>query len=226
MQYTKQKYVSKYIDHDIEIGGEFDKKEWNLANPLKFYIPESLEEPISKTEAGLLWSDNYLYCFFKAFDKDIFALETQRDNWTYVDDVCEFFFKTNTAEEPYYNFEINALNTVYDAYNLRRHSAGGSRRWRTWNCDGLKSAVNIKGEINKPEIIDEYWQLEIAVPFSSLKIPNRKSPVAGDEWIFHTARYDYSIHLPGAGYQLMSSAQLPEANFHSFEDWDYLVFSK
>ena len=228
MEYKKQKYICKYIDHDIEIGNNFDKEEWNIANPInKFYIPVSLEEPISKTQAGLLWSDNYLYCFFKAYDKDIFALETQRDAWTFVDDVCELFIKTNPAEEPYYNWEINALNTVYDAYNLRGgNGAGGSRRWCKWVCEGMKSAVNIKGEINIPDAIDVYWQLEIAIPFSSLKIPGKTIPKAGDEWTFHVSRYDYSIHLPGNGEQSFSSAQLSKNNFHHFDDWDYLVFEK
>jgi hypothetical protein len=228
MKFEKQKYICKYIDHDLEIGNNFDKKEWKLANPInKFYIPVSLEEPISKTEAGLLWSDNYLYCFFKAYDKDIFAVETRHDELTYLDDVCELFFSTNPDKEPYYNFEINALNTVYDAYSLKLESGGGgSRRWSRWVCKGLKSAVNIKGEINNPEVIDEYWQLEIAVPFSSLEIPGKKAPEAGDKWEFHVSRYDYSIHLPGEGYQNMSSGKLTKAQFHNSCDWDYLIFEK
>jgi hypothetical protein len=222
----KDIYECRYINTSITIDGDFDKPIWRKAEPIKFFLPVTYDQPQSHTEAGLLWDDNYLYAGFKAYDKDIFAYNTERDSSTCNDDVLEFFFKTNPNEEPYYNFEINALNTVYDAFNLRRHAAGGGHRWKRWDCAGLKSAVKIKGTINDPSDEDEYWSLEIAIPFSSLNIGRKigDHPVEGREWTFHLARYDYSVYLK-TGVELSSSARLSIVDFHKYEDWGRLVFT-
>lgn len=214
-------YECRFIGEDVEPGGIPREK----AAPVRFYLPVTHEPPLSKTEAGVLWSENYIYAFFRAYDKDIYSYKTERDSWTYEDDVLEFFFQTDPAEEPYYNFEINALNTVYDAYNLRRATAGGDQRWRHWNCEGLKSAVTIKGTLNDAFDVDEYWDLDIAVPFSSLRLKDGKTrPDPGDEWLFALSRFDYSVYLPD-GIELSSTARFSKhEDFHRFEEWDTLVF--
>lgn len=52
---------------------------------------------------------------------------------------------------------------------------------------GLKSAVVIKGTLNNYGDIDDYWQLEVAIPFGDLSMLEGRPPVAGDEWLFHLA---------------------------------------
>jgi hypothetical protein len=219
------KYECKYIKDEIAIDGDIEKPIWQQADVLDFYIPVTGEKAKSKTEGRLLWSDHYLYVGFKAYDKDLFGYHTAHDATTCEDDVLEIFFKTNPAMEPYHNFEINVLNAVYDAYNLRRKTAGSHRRWSKWNCAGLKSAVTMKGTLNDYHDQDEWWQLEVAIPFRSLHIQRGSSPQPGDSWLFHLSRYDYSIYLED-GCELSSTAKLQEVDFHRYEDWDRLVFVK
>lgn len=178
------------------------------------------------TEISLLWDDNYFYVGFKAYDKDIFSYYTERDSVTCDEDVLEVFIKPDLEREPYYNFEINALNTVYDACNIKKN-AGGKRmhRWKRWNCEGFKSAVTIKGTLNNWEDVDEYWILEVAIPFAGLPTLKGKTPKPGDIWLFHLARYDYSVYLPD-GVETSSSAHYTEFNFHHWEDWSRLRFVK
>lgn len=221
----RKSYACRFTPRAPEIRGDFSQEAWRRAEPLEFILPLSGRKPLSPTTAGLLWDEEYLYVGYRAHDLDIFALHTERDASTCDDDVLEIFFKTDPGAEPYYNFEINALNTVYDAYNLRRKTAGGGRRWRSWNCPGLKSAVSIEGTINDPSDRDRHWQLEIAIPFRSLVIPGRNAPEAGDRWLFHLARYDHSVYLP-EGVELSSTALMDKVDFHRFESWDTLVFEK
>jgi len=218
-----QVYKCRFLDEDIEIGRNFDDPAWAAADPVPFYLPGSLEQPISKTEAGLLWSRSYLYVCFKAYDKDVFARNTERDSVTCRDDVLEVFFKPLAQKDTYYNFEINALNTVYDACNPRQ-GAGGHDRWCMWDCKGLKSAVYIKGTINDPTDVDEYWMLQVGVPFSELDLGGKVCPESGDQWRFHLSRYDYSVYLPGDGTELSSSAKLTKVDFHYIDDWGTLEF--
>lgn len=222
----KKIYKCKYITDKIKIDGLLDEPVWNKAEKLNFILPVSHKEPISKTEGKLLYDDKYLYVSFKAFDKDIWSYYKRRDDPTYQEDVLEIFFKTDIKKEPYYNFEINALNTVYDAFNIKREAGGpGHHRWKLWNCNNLKSAVYIKGTLNNYKDIDEYWQLEVAIPFSDLPTLSGRAPKSGDKWLFHLARYDYSIYLPG-GVELSSCAALSKVDFHRSEDWIFLEFCK
>lgn len=216
-------YTCKYIPNRIKIEGKLDDPAWENAKNIRFFIPGSLTEPISKTEAKILWNDEYLYVGYRAYDKDIWSYFTERDSQTCLEDCLEFFFKPFADKDSYYNFEINALGTVYDALNLKR--GAGENRWKLWNCKDLEVAVHINGKINEPLVIDEYWQLEIGIPFASLPTLEGKTPEAGDVWSFHVARYDYSVHLPN-GVELSSSAAFKVADFHKYEEWQRLKFVK
>jgi len=219
-------YDCRHISRPLEIDGSLSDPRWQSAEPVRFMIPVTHEEPLSKTDARLLWDDDYLYVGFKAFDRDIYGYFTERNSPTCYEDVLEVFFKTDPAEDPYYNFEINPLNTVYDALNVKRGAGGPDHhRWSRWDCPGLRSAVVIEGTLNDPQLVDEYWQLEVAIPFAGLPTLKGRAPRPGDLWSFHLARYDYSVHLP-EGVELSSCAPLTRVDFHRYEDWIPLRFVK
>ncbi|MFH1903301.1 MAG: carbohydrate-binding family 9-like protein [Candidatus Omnitrophota bacterium] len=145
-----------------------------------------------------------------------------------MEDVLEVFLKPDPVAhpdgpDPYYNFEINALGTVLDAFNVKRGGAGNYTRWSDWNCEGLKIAIQIKGTLNDWRDKDEYWTLEVAIPFAGLPSLNGKAPKKGNVWLFNLARYDYSVYLPN-GVELSSYSPLSWANFHLYEDWAKLRF--
>lgn len=224
----KPTYFCPFITEEITVDGMLDEVNWKKAEILNFMVRVTDETPFSKTEGRLLWDDKYLYVGFKAYDKDIWSYLTERDSDTSGEDVLETFFKTDPSmKEPYYNFEINALGTVYDAFNHAKREAGGGwfHRWKMWDCEGLKVAVKIKGTLNNLQDADQYWQMEVAIPFASLPTLKGKSPRAGDIWIFHLARYDFSVYLP-EGIELSSCVHLTEGGFHDYRDWINLKFVK
>jgi len=224
MTEKQDRYECRFTNEKICIDGRLDEEIWQKAPKLDFFIPKNGHHPISPTEARIAWDKDYLYVGFKAYDKDIWSYLTSRDAVTCQEDVLEIFFKTNPAMAPYFNFEINALGTVYDAYNLQRGAGGmDHHRWSRWNCDRLKVAVIVQGEINNPDAADDYWQMEVAIPLAELLTLQGKIPQSGDRWLFHLARYDYSIFLP-EGIELTSCTELTEANFHRYEDWMTLEF--
>ena len=65
--------------------------------------------------------------------------------------------------------------------------------------------------------------MEVAIPFASLSTLKEKTPKDKDHWLFHLARYDYSVYLP-KGVELSSCSKLSEVNFHKYEDWMNLKF--
>ncbi len=222
-------YICRQTAGRIVIDGSLDEADWRKAESVNFYRldKEDLQNhfPAESPAIGkLLWDKDYLYVGLKAFDKDIWGYYTKRDEQTCREDVLEIFLKPNAQRESYYNFEINALGTVFDAFDVKRRFAGGSYRWSKWNCEGLMTGINIKGTLNDWKDKDEYWQLEVAIPFSAFK-ETASPPEPGDEWSFAFCRYDYSIYLK-KGLELSSTAKLSKFNFHFWEDYDKLLFQK
>ena len=231
----KEKVVYRcyFTSEPIRVDGFLNEPAWEKAPMVKLSLGKNPEgiypEPISKTEGRVLHDNTYLYVAFKAYDKDIWSYFTERDAITCWEDVLEVFLKTDPVTrpsdepDPYYDFEINSLGTVMDAFVAKRDAARNYARWSNWNCSGLKVATQAKGTLNNWRDVDEYWTLEVAIPFAELPTLNGEHPKKGDVWLFNLARYDYSVYLP-KGEELSSYALLSRVYFHLYEDWVKLVF--
>lgn len=163
-------YQCRRADAEMRIDGRTDESCWETAEIIELVLPVSLQMPVSRTQARMLYDNAFLYVGFRAYDKDIWSYYTERDSKTCGEDCLEVFVKTHPELEPYYNFEINALGTVYDAYNVKRRAGGddGNHRWKLWDCEGLMVGISIQGTLNDCSDEDEYWQMELAIPFAGL----------------------------------------------------------
>ena len=222
---AKPPVVCRYTASPIQIDGAMDKA-WDHAVPITdFTIPGQPDEPVtSRTEARMLWDENCLYVFYKAWDKDIWGYFRERDDPTCREDVLELFIKPDPEGEGYCNFEINALGTIYDAWVAREKTPMG-HRWQHWNCPRIRAAVHVEGTLNDFSDQDAWWSLELAIPFDSLPWPQAGPPDPGVEWLFHLGRYDYSVYLE-TGRELTSCAALVTPTFHKPAEWRRLRFEK
>jgi len=219
-----ENYPCYQIDAALKMDGRMSDPAWAKAPALNFYVPPNSTAPEFPTEARILYDKNYIYVGFKAQDTDIWGYFTNRDDNTCLDDCLEFFFLPDPAREPYYNFEVNALGTTYDALNLRAMMfGGGGRRWNKWDCDGFKVKTACNGTLNDPADKDQSWTMEMAVPFAELPTLAGKTPQPGDIWMFHVARCEYSVCNTNRG-EYSSCAPLAIANFHVTNDWLKLNF--
>ena len=216
-------YACPFSESPITVDGVINEPVWEKAKPIPFVVPVSFKAPISRTEARMVYDRDSLYVAFKACDEDIWGILTERDSATYTEDVLEIFFKTHPDKDPYFIFEMNVRNAVMDAYVRKRNAAGSIMRWSQWDCAGIKMASKVKGTVNNWTDRDEYWTLEVAIPFASIPTLGGNVPVKGAHWIFNLGRFDYSIYLP-KGQELTASAPLSAVSFHLFEDWTELVF--
>ncbi len=220
-----RQYICRRASSAIEIDGKLDDAAWEKAEAIDLVLLTG-EEPLSKTEAKILWDDSRLYVAYRAYDKDIWSTLRDRDSATCMEDCLECFIQPNPLEQTYYNFEINALGTIHDAYNIGKHSGGyDHHRWAAWNCEGLRVGIFIDGTLNDPSDIDNYWQMELAIPFAELPSLNGKGPNVGDVWKFLLARYDFSVHLP-EGVELSACVSLNRVDFHETQQWPQLKFAQ
>jgi hypothetical protein len=98
----------------IKIDGKLDEPSWKLAPRSTPFVDIVTGKPAwFDTRVALLWDDAYLYFGFTAEETDVRATLTQRDSKIYEDNDMEVFI---AAQDAYYEFEINAFNTVYEVF--------------------------------------------------------------------------------------------------------------
>ena len=204
-------------------GQSLRELDWNRAGPVPFFVPVTLEKPLSRSDVRVLWDPQALYIRFEVEDLDIVATLTERDAPVWEEDVVEMFLKPYADESDYYEINVSPLGTLYDSWIVKR-GARDHRVWSRWNNEGILVETEIRGQPNDWAIQDEGYTVCARIPFDSLPSLRGRLPGPGDRWRMNLARYDYSVHLPW-GRELSASSPLGEVNFHRFEDWREFLFT-
>ena len=197
-----------HTDDSIAVDGHLDEPAW-AATPLidQFSFPWWTAGDKDRTEARLLWDEDYLYVGFTAFDPHISALLTTRDSAVSRDDCVEVFIAPDTSDvQNYFNFEFNALGTILDRSPAMKRSSD-------WNAAGVQVAVAIVGSLNNEADTDSLWTTEIAIPFAAFAGYARNLPPRpGDIWRLNLYRTGGKINLQ---YITWSDTQTNKPQFHA-----------
>ena len=110
-----------------------------------------------------------------------------------------------------------------------------------WDIAGLRTAVDLRGTINRPEDRDEGWSIETAIPWKILAeaAPRRARPRAGDQWRVNFSRVQWQLDVRDGRYAKRLDPQtgkpMPEdnwvwspqgaVNMHMPERWGVVQFS-
>jgi hypothetical protein len=98
----------------IHVNGRLDEPSWEAAPKSSRFVDILTGEPAwFDTRVALLWDDEYLYFGFTAEETNVSATLTERDSRIYEDNDLEVFI---AGEDAYYEFEINAINTIYEVF--------------------------------------------------------------------------------------------------------------
>ena len=146
------------------IDGKLDDALWRRTKPLKkfrvpnIYIKETLEAP---TTARLAWDDTHLYVAFMCDEPKIEQVSrraTTRDGGVWNDDCVEVFISATADTFPYRHFEVNAIDTHFDAtWNQpKKMDASWNATWQS------RSVIGTDG-----------WTAEIAIPWKEIGTPPR-----------------------------------------------------
>ena len=140
--------------------------------------------------------------------------------------------------ENYYEFEMNALNTIWELTLVKRYTQGGPAILGK-NLPGLISAVHIDGTLNDPGDVDRGWSVEIAFPFSGLAAHQGAGtcpPTPGDKWRINFSRVEWRHEIIEGKYRKIPREISPEDNWvwspqglidmHQPEHWGFLEFLK
>ena len=235
-------YLCKQPLESLIFDGKPDEQSWQLAQWTDDFVDiegDRKPKPNLQTRVKMLWDENYLYFYAELEEPHIWANLTQRDTVIFYDNDFEIFIDPDGDTQLYYEFEINAFNTVWDLMLTRAYRDNG-QAIDNWNINGIKTAVHIEGTLNDPRDKDEFWSVEIAMPWTALEeaASKGKKPKANDSWRMNFSRVQWDTRIENGKYVKINDPKAGKPvehnwtwspqriiNMHEPEFWGQLVFS-
>ena len=188
-----KRYVCYRTEGAILVDGHLHEPSWQRAPWIQDFAelvdPEHV--PCLATRAKMLWDDEYLYIGAELEDPDVWGTFTVRDSPICSRDTdFEVFIDPDGDALNYMEFEINALNCVWDLLLEQPYERGGPAHTE-WNWEHMKTAVQVDGTLNAPWITDHGWTVEIALDWASMApqaLGMSCPPRHGDQWRLNMCR--------------------------------------
>ena len=189
-------YTAYRTDVPIKVDGHLDESAWKLVPRSPRFIDILSGKPtVHDTHAAVLWDDDNLYVGFWVQEPHVTATFTEHNSPIYYNNDVEMFI---AGRDAYYEFEINALGTVYEVFfiwqeaydkggfaevpefqkskvsgfngvGFTTHPRGG--RLGSWHFrfPGMQTAVHVDGTLNNDQDRDHGWTVELAFPWKGMQ---------------------------------------------------------
>ncbi|HEY3448333.1 MAG TPA: carbohydrate-binding family 9-like protein [Myxococcales bacterium] len=171
---------------EIQIDGALEDPGWKNVPSTGAFLRTIDGGPAHfRTDAKLVWDDEFLYVAFNAEDEDVWAKAEKKDDPLYQEEVVEIFLDADGDGKTYDELELSPKNVQFDAYFPARRT-GMDLGWDS----GMVSAVKVAGTLNNPADKDQGWSAEMKIPVKNLAAVPRWPPQAGDKWRFNLYRLE------------------------------------
>ncbi len=244
IQFNPQHYICYRANIPLTIDGKLDEPIWQSTDWTDDFVDiegDLKPKPRFRTRVKMLWDNDYFYVAAELEEPDIWATLTERDAVIFYDSDFEIFIDPDGDTHEYYEFEMNALNTVWDLLLIKPYRDGGPAV-NAWDIQGLKTGVFVDGTINQPGDEDKFWTAEVAIPWQVLKECAHKTtpPKNGDQWRINFSRVEWQIEVKEDKYSKVINPETdkpyPEDNWvwspqgliniHYPEMWGFVQFSE
>jgi hypothetical protein len=132
----------------ITINGRLDHEVWQKAPKSPRFVDMVTGVPgFLDTRMAAVWDDTYLYVGFWVEEPNVCATFTERDSYVYLENDVEVFIG---GEECYYEFQINALGTIYEVFYIWQKAYTPGSRFDTEEFNLLKRNVDVLGGFQDP----------------------------------------------------------------------------
>jgi hypothetical protein len=136
-------YICCRTNEPILIDGRLDENSWEKAPKSPRFVDLVTGEPAPlDTRMAALWDDQNLYIGFWVEEPQIQAKFTERDSLIYMENDVEVFI---AGKDCYYEFEINALGTVYEVFFIWQDAYKKGSAFDTPEFDLLSRRVDVLG---------------------------------------------------------------------------------
>lgn len=244
IEFNPPVYMCKKAKTPFILNGKVENKEfWDNAQFTEYFIDiqgKQMTTPRFKTRVKMLWDNENMYFGAVLEGGEIWATLTERDSIIYQDNDFEIFIDPNSDTHEYYEFEINALNTVWDLLLTMPYRDGG-RAVNAFDIQGLQTAIYIDGEINEVNPKNKKWSVEVAIPFSVLRQCDEdfnQNPKPSDYYRVNFSRVHWQVEEFNGKYKkkinTKTNLPYPEDNWvwsasglinvHYPETWGFVFF--
>lgn len=170
----------------IKVDGKLDDAAWAKARVANLVLNRDGSPSPYKTEARVIYDDQFLYFSFRSMDDNIWATMRRRDAHLWEEEVVEVFLQADPHQTSYIELEVNPLATMLDIYLL---DVRKPVRYESWNSEKLKWAVEVAGTVDGKEG-DREWTCEIAFPLEDAVTAPHLPPRVGDRWRMNLYRVE------------------------------------
>ncbi|MFC1652089.1 sugar-binding protein [Planctomycetota bacterium] len=237
-------YVCQRTTGPIVVDGKLDELDWQQATATEAFVDiEGDMRPVTprhETRARMLWDDEYLYVAAHLEEPHVWGTITERNAVIFHDNDFEVFIDPDGDSHTYYEFEINALGTIWNLFLDRPYKHGDNAKIR--EMPGQQSRVAIAGSLNDANDIDEAWTVEIAFPWAAMAEHAGCAcpPQDGQSWRINFSRVQWRhevqegryVRIPARGQETDGNREdnwvwSPQGviNMHRPETWGTVQFS-
>jgi hypothetical protein len=136
-------YTCKRAGQSFNIDGNLDKYPWETAPQSPPFVDlVTGAAAFLETRCAAVWDDENLYIAFRIQEPDIRAEMSERDARVYLENDVEVFI---AGQDCYYEFQVNALGTVYEVFYIWQDAYTKGSRFDTPDFDLLKRNVDVLG---------------------------------------------------------------------------------
>lgn len=143
-----QPYTCYRVKEPLLINGRLDKRAWQLAPKSPRFVDMVSGEPgFFDTRAAALWDDTHFYVAFWVEEPFLQADLSERDSLIFQENDVELFIDGGDC---YYEFEINALGTIYEVFFIWRDAFTRGSRFDVAEFDVMgREAVTFGGNFDR-----------------------------------------------------------------------------
>ena len=171
----------------VKVDGKLDDAVWNKVAPLADFRQNLDGSPaVTKTEAKIIYDDDFLYVSFRCADNNIWATMKTRDQHLWLEEVVEVFVQADPHKRSYIELEVNPLGTMLDIYLLDIRKP---LHYESWNSQRLKWGIQLFGTVDGKDG-DREWTCEIALPLEDVVTAPNLPPRVGDRWKLNLYRVE------------------------------------
>jgi hypothetical protein len=231
-------YVCYRATTPIVIDGSLSDSAWADADWTDKFVDiegDAKPAPEFATLVKMLWDDSCIYFAAQIEEPHVWATIIKRDSIIFYDNDFEIFLDPDGDNFDYGEFEINALNTVWDLFLPKPYKDNGHPD-DGWTITGLRTAVSVDGTLNDPTDRDRGWSVEVAMPWTGLSrcMKSNSAPYDGQQWRVNFSRVEWKLKIDERKYAKIP--QTPEANWvwspqgainmHRPETWGIVQFTR
>lgn len=233
-------YVVYQTKKPLIIDGKAKETDWKKVNWIDDFADiegDKKPAPLYPTRVKMLHDDNALYILAELQEPNIWATYDTHDMIIYHENDFEIFIDPDGDTHNYYEYELNAKNTLLDLKMPMPYRNGG-RADISWNSKGFQSAVSLEGTLNNPSDTDKNWTIELKIPFADLD--QKEALVDGQIWKIDFSRVEWKTQAKDGKYEKIKNPATGHAypednwvwsppgliNMHYPERWAMIQFSK